>query len=277
MPNPFATAISSLLPEPQASLLNGMVFGIRSSLPKPLYQDLITTGTVHMIALSGMNISILTALIEKMTQPLGRKLSVAGTILFMTGFVLFVGPSPSIVRAAIMAAMALTATVSGRQYWPLFALVVSALGMLAFQPQLIVDVSFQLSFLATLGIIVAQRSGLNGDKGNKGAMGKIMDMRNGIVSSLKENLRLTLYAQLFTAPILIFRFGRLSLIAPVANLAVEWAVQPIMILGLITGLFGAIWYPLGLVPAWLAWVPLTYVLTVVQWLATVPGAQISFF
>jgi competence protein ComEC len=63
MSNPFAEAISSLIPEPHASLLNGMVFGIRSSLPKSLYQDLITTGTVHMIALSGMNISILTAVI----------------------------------------------------------------------------------------------------------------------------------------------------------------------------------------------------------------------
>ncbi len=144
MANPFADAISSLLPEPQASLLNGMVFGIRSSLPKSLYQDLITTGTVHMIALSGMNISILTALIGKITHPLGRKLSIVFTILCIAGFVLFVGPSPSIIRAAIMAGIALTATLLGRQYWPYFALVLSALVMLAVQPLLIVDVSFQL-------------------------------------------------------------------------------------------------------------------------------------
>lgn len=267
MYNPFASAISSLLPEPQASLLNGMVFGIRSALPRSLYDDLITTGTVHMVALSGMNISILTGLIEKMTQPLGRKLSIGITIVFITGFVLFVGPSPSVVRAAIMAGMALTATLLGRQYWPYFALGLSALIMLLFQTSLVTDVSFQLSFLATLGIIVAQQ---------RSRPSKSTGVFQSISTDLKENLRLTLYAQVFTAPVILFRFGRLSLIAPVANLAVEWVVQPIMILGLVTGLFGWVWYPLGLIPAWVAWVPLTYILTVVEWLANVPGASLSF-
>lgn len=276
MSNPFASAISSLLPEPQASLLNGMVFGIRSALPRSLYDDLVTTGTIHMIALSGMNISIMAGLMQKATEWTGRRLSVVMTLVGITGFVLFVGPSPSIVRAAIMAGISLTATLLGRQYWPYFALGVSALVMLAFQPRLIADVSFQLSFLATLGIIVAQqRNSLKGDQGNKGTMGKIGDIEKGIIDSLRENLRLTLYAQLFTAPVILFRFGRLSLIAPVANLAVEWAVQPIMILGLLTGLLGWIWYPLGLFPAWLAWVPLTYIVTVVGWLARFPFASVD--
>ncbi len=267
MNNPFISILNSLLPEPQASLLNGILFGFRASIPKLFYNALITTGTLHIIALSGMNISILASLTAKSTMFLGRKASSILTLCLIVLFVLFVGPSPSVVRAAIMSSLSLIAIYFGRQDWGVLGLVLAAGIMLLYDFSLIKNLSFQLSFLATLGIILANRKGER-------------QYKAGLINRFKywfrENLKLTFSAQLFTLPIILYNFHRISLIAPIANLAIEWAIQPIMVLGFLTAIFGWLWQPLGIIPAWFTLVPLTYLITVVEWLAKVPGASISF-
>src|SRR3989338_8087128 len=107
MYNPFVEVINQVLPEPQAGLLNGILFGIRARLPKDLYEGLITTGTVHIVALSGQNIAILTKIISEVTLTLGRKVSSLLTVASVVGFVAFVGAEPTIVRAAIMGSLSL--------------------------------------------------------------------------------------------------------------------------------------------------------------------------
>lgn len=267
MVNPFLPVLNALLPEPHASLLSGILFGTKASMPRSFTDSLVTTGTLHIIALSGMNISILTSITAKMTLFLGRKASSIVTMCLIVLFVLFVGPSPSVVRAAIMGSFSLLAICFGRQSWGLLSLVLSAGIMLLFDFSLMENLSFQLSFLATFGIILA----------NKGVE---CEQGNGILQQsiffLKENFRTTISAQIFTVPVILYHFHRISLIAPIANVAIEWVVQPIMILGFITSIIGFIWLPLGFLPAWITWVPLTYLITVVELLAKVPGAAIQF-
>lgn len=267
MSNPFITTINSLLPEPHASLLNGILFGIKSAMPRSLYDGLITTGTLHIIALSGLNVSILVNLISKTTLFLGRKASSIVSIVLIILFVLFVGPSPSIVRAVIMGCLSLVAVYLGRKDWGLLSLFLAGGIMLLFDFSLIKNLSFQLSFLATLGIILANK---------KGECGPRKRLSGQLIFFFRENFKLTLSAQLFTLPIILFNFRRLSLVAPLANLAIEWAIQPIMVLGFIVAILGWLWQPLGVVPSWFVWVLLTYLITVIEILAKIPGASISF-
>lgn len=267
MPNPFIPVLNSLLPEPQASLLNGILFGTKASMPKSFYEALITTGTLHVIALSGINITIIINLIAKITLFMGRKLSSLLTISLIIIFVAFVGASPSIVRAAIIGIMSLFAVFFGRRDWGLLSLFLSGGIMLLMDLQLIRNVSFQLSFLATFGIILANR---------EGECRQRKSPLQQIIHWFLENMRLTLAAQLFTLPVILYNFHRLSLIAPVANLATEWVMQPVMILGFMTAISGYLWFPLGIIPSWIVWVPLTYFIVVIEWLAKVPGASVTF-
>lgn len=266
MHNPFITIINSLLPEPQASLLNGILFGVKTSMSPALYQALIDTGTLHIIALSGMNISILITLVGKTTLFLGRKFSGFLTIVFIILFVWFVGASPSLIRAAIMGFLSLFALYSGRVNWAILTLFLAGLIMLLFNFDFIKDLSFQLSFLATLGIIL-----VSSDK-KKFRKNPI----DNIIYSIKENFKITLAAQIFTLPVILINFHRLSIIAPIANLLIVWAIQPIMIFGFITGILGLIWLPLGVLSAWMVWTGLTYIITAVEWLGKVPGASVEF-
>lgn len=267
MPNPFLAVINSLFHEPQASLLNGILFGIRAQIPKDFYQALIATGTLHIIALSGMNITILISLTARLTLALGRKYSSLLTICLIALFVWFVGPSPTIVRAAIMGSLSLLAIYFGRRYYALLALVLTSLIMLLIDFSLISNLSFQLSFLATFGLVLANNNVKR--QFPKNPLEKL-------IFPLKENVKLTLSAQIFTLPLILYNFHRISLISPLANLLIESSIQPIMVLGFITAIMGWIWRPLGILPALLTWVPLTYLILIVKWLAQIPGASIQF-
>jgi len=265
--NPFSQVINSLLPEPQAGLLNGILFGIRSNISGSFYRALVDTGTLHIIALSGMNITILTNLTAKVTLIFGRKFSSLLTICLIGLFVRFVGPGPTIVRAAIMGSMSLVAVYFGRRYFALLSLILTSILMLLMDLSLIKNLSFQLSFLATLGLITANKKGTG--QYRKEAWGSFL-------WPIYENLRLTLWAQIFTLPVILFNFRRLSLISPIANLLIEWTIQPIMVLGFITAITGWILLPVGKIAGWMTWVPLTYLLTVVKFLAKFPMASVEF-
>src|SRR3989344_8130872 len=183
----FTGVVNSLLSEPQASLLNGILFGVKSSIPRSLYNSLIQTGTLHIIALSGMNITILINLTAKLTLFLGRKLSIFVTICLIVAFVWFVGASPTIVRAAIMGSLSLVAIYFGRRYFALLALFLASMVMLTYDFSLIKNLSFQLSFLATLGIILANK---NRERQNQVSYKN--DYWNKFLHPIKENFMLTL-------------------------------------------------------------------------------------
>lgn len=255
----FTEVLNQLLPEPHAGLLNGILFGTKAAIPKDLMDSLISTGTLHIVALSGMNITILESLIARtLGYVLHKRATSVLTILLIIGFVLFVGPSPSVIRAAIMGSLTLLAIVFGRQRWGIAALIITGGSMLFIHPTWITDLSFELSFLATLGILLFAKE--TSGKGNV----------------VVDNFRLTLAAQTFTVPLIFFTFHRISLISPVTNVLIGWIIQPLTALGLITALFGWVWLPLGQIFAWVAWVMLQYLIFVISWTAKLPFSSVAW-
>lgn len=264
-------AIAQLLPEPQAGLLSGLLFGTKEALTPEFKQALITTGTLHIVALSGMNITIMSALIGSFLLPLsGRRWASLLTIGAIAGFVLFVGPAPSIIRAAIMATLSLVAVVLGKQNWALFSWAISVGAMLVVNFSWITDLSFQLSVLSTLGILLFS-------KVQKG-VNTIKDQTLDIIlkRSLVDDLRLTLAAQVFTVPLILFVFHRVSLISPLPNILIGWILAPVTVLGWLTIIATFVWWPIAQLLAWVTWAPLTYLIWIVTTTSLLPFASLSF-
>lgn len=261
----FTAIINQLLPEPHAGLLSGILFGTRATLSKQLSDALIKTGTLHIIALSGMNITILAGIIATTLGPfVSRRLASLLTIVLIILFILFVGPSPSVIRAGIMGGISLLAISFGRQYWSLYSLVLAAGVMLLLRPFWIGDLSFQLSVLATLGIILFATKG------------DTHPQKWTFWQPVESNLRLTLSAQVFTIPLIFAHFHRISLISPLANLLIGFTIAPLTIIGFMVAIGGMIWLPLGQVMAWAAWVFLEYIVRTISLLGRLPMASVGF-
>lgn len=284
----FVSILNQFLPEPQAGLLSGILFGTKATLSNELYDALIKTGTLHIVALSGMNIAILINLVNMLLLNfIGRRMASLLTIFFITGFVWFVGSSPSVVRAAIMGSISLLAVIFGRQTWALLSWLLAVSIMLLLNLSWLTDLSFQLSALATLGIIL-----FAGERGTA-QVGPPFAAHPPSFSPLpaprrvwaalaylgwkliRDDLRLTLAAQVFTIPLILFYFHRMSLISPLSNLLIGWVLSPLTALGMLTALLGWLWLPLGQVLAWIAWVPLTYLIKVVEWTSKIPLASVG--
>jgi len=263
--------ISRLLPEPHAGLLAGLLFGTKTSLSQDFYEALVASGTLHIVALSGMNISIMSRLIQScLMWRLGRRLSGITTLGAIAWFVWFVGMSPSVVRASLMGGVAILAVLFGRQYWAVCVWGITAGVMLLVYPLWIADVSFQLSTLATLGIILfgdTKTAALSGDK------------KSNILAVIKkmvgEDIRLTMAAQVFTVPLVLWHFHRISLISPIANVLIGWVIAPLTMLGWATVLLGFLWLPLGYTLSGIDWVFLEYIVRTVYFMGSVPYASIG--
>ena len=253
----LTTVLGRMLPEPQAGFLSGILFGTRSAMSKELVDAFVTTGTIHIVALSGQNLSIYTGTFASwLTSIVSRRIASLLILFMLVWFLWFVGLSPSLVRAVIMGSLTLIAVIFGRRNISILSLILAVSIMLLLNPLWISDLGFQLSVLATLGII------LFGGKGRS-------------TNIIESDLRVTLAAQLLTTPLIFFHFHRLSLIAPITNVLIGWTMPFLMGLGWIAAIAGYIWLPLGFLPAWGSWVLLTYVIRVVEITATIPWASIG--
>lgn len=251
----LTAVLGKLLPESHAGLLAGILFGTRANLNRQLTDAFITTGTIHIIALSGQNVSIVAAFTASfLTTFVSRRIASLLTILVLTLYLWFVGLSPSLVRAVIMGSLTLFAVIFGKRNWSLLSLFLAVSTMLLLHPLWITDLGFQLSVLATLGIILFG--------GNEKRI-------------ILSELRITLAAQLLTTPLIFFHFHRLSLIAPVTNVAIGWTMPYLMVFGWVAAIAGYVFFPLGLLPAWVCWVLLSYVLRIVEATAGLPFAGIG--
>ncbi len=273
--------IGRLLPEPHAGLLAGILFGTKSQLPKDLYDAMITTGTIHIAVLSGMNIAILAGLVASvLVLVAGRRISTVVTALCIILFVGFVGPSASIVRAAIMGMLVLVSVLTGRPYWPLLSLAVTTAVMLLAVPSWISDSSFHLSVLATLGLLLfgSREYHVNAHSGGEsdGIPVSFRSVFGTVRAWVITELRLTLAAQVFTVPLILLRFRRISLIAPIANLAIGWIIAPLTATGWITLAVAGCFLPAGRLIATADWLMLEYIIRTVRMLSSLPGAGIGW-
>ncbi len=268
MPSPslFTSVINSYLPEPQASLLNGILFGVSLKTTKDFYQQLKTVGLLHLVVLSGINITILATIVGSITGVFSKRISIMITILTIILFIFFVGPQAPILRAGFMGILTLVAILYGRKTTALYTLFLSGLLTAIFWSDWIKTISFQLSYAATLGLILL---GKTEEK-------KTKDWFERVKQILWREIKPSLAAQIFTAPIIFFYFKEVSIIAPLANLCVSFVVPPLMIFGFLTAFLGKIHFLLGLIPAYICYGLLSYMVFVVENLSKLPFIYFKF-
>ncbi|MBC7249990.1 MAG: DNA internalization-related competence protein ComEC/Rec2 [Anaerolineae bacterium] len=267
--------IARLLPDPQAALLTGILLGVESGIPADLMTAFSTTGTTHIIAISGFNISIIAGLFTALSARLfGRRWAMPFAVGGIVLYTLFVGASAAVVRAAIMGALTVIALHYGRQADALISLFTAAFLMTAINPHTLWDVGFQLSFAATGGLILFTAP-LERQATRLLTALFHEEMAQRLVAMINEALIVTLAAQITTLPIILYNFRQLSLITLLTNFLILPAQPGVMLWGGVATLAGLVWLPAGQVLAWIAWLFLTYTIRVVELSARVPYAALS--
>ena len=255
-------ALSRSLPEPEAALAQGILLGVRASIPADLQDALARTGTSHIVAISGFNVAIIAGLSLRLGRRwLGLRSATAAALVSIAVFAAFVGPQPSVVRAALMGGLVVLASYFGRPSDAGTALALVAAAMALHDPQVLWDISFQLSFLATAGLVAFAPA-------LQGWLARLPRL-------ISDNLAVTLAAQIATLPISVVNFGQVSFLAPPVNLVVLPLVGPIMLFSALAALVGQVWQPLAAPFAWAAYLPLFVALRAIEVGGSLPLATIQ--
>jgi len=220
------------LPEPHSSLVAGIIMGSKGNIPYQFWSDLKTTGTAHMVVASGTNVTFVAGFILSVFLLfLSRRWAIPLCLGGIGIYVILSGLDAPIVRAAIMAVVALIAQELGRVQTAVRSLIYSAYIMIFINPDWVGDLGFVLSFAATTSLIIFQKP--------------IEGLIRKIPSFIRADLSTTLAAQIGVVPILFFAFGQFNPLSPLINLLVLWTVPPIMILGALGGVVGLVFPILG--------------------------------
>jgi len=260
-----------LFPDPEASLLAGILFGFDSNIPKGVQQAFKNTGTAHIIAISGFNIAIIAGIfVTLFSRFFGKKLGAVLAILSIIFYTLLVGASASVVRAAIMGTLSIVAGLFGRRNWAMVALAASALIMALINPFVLWDIGFQLSFAATLGLVLYAQPMQDAVAAflARYLPSPSVDM---FVGPFSDYFLLTFAAQITTLPVIIYHFGRLSLVSFIANPVVLPPQPIVMILSGLAVAASKVYMPLGQVLAWIAWPFAAYTIRMVEFFSGIPG------
>jgi len=276
--NRLSQTLAEVLAEPQASLAQGIILGIRGNIPSSLRTDFSHTGTAHLLAISGLHLTIVAGILLSIGMWLfGRKhytyIWLALGIIWL--YALLTGMHPPVVRGAIMASIFLTAELLGRQRSAFTALAFAATIMVGISPQILWTASFQMSFVAMAGLIFLTppfraigRKAVSATLGEDGAVASIANI-------VTDSFSVTLGAIIAVWPLVAHYFGIVSFVAPLATLLALPALPGIIITGALAGGLGLIILPLAQVIAWLAWLFLSYMLLVVNVFAALPLSSIE--
>lgn len=257
--------LSLLFPEPHAGFISGLLFGGNHGLPSDLRGDFSRTGVSHVMAASGYNVAIFSQLLllYLMRSPLGRRRALVASALFVVVYVLLAGATAAVVRAGIMALLCMLALWLGRPQSMRNVLLLTADLMLLANPLLLQDVGFQLSFGATVGLVL------------------LADHFEGWLAFLPEGFGVrssfaaTCAAMLVTTPVLLWHFGTFSLAAPFVNLLIlPWIPYAMFFAGLAL-LLSFFLFPLAALAALPAWGLSSLMLHVVRWFGSLGFASVD--
>lgn len=213
----IALRTENILPQPQSALLSGMVLGVKSNLTKEFKKALESTGTIHIVVVSGQNLTLLAGFIMSISAFLGRKKTLVLTLSVLLLYCLLTGFQIPVIRAALMFLFVSIAQFFNREGDTFWILLITALLMLIFNPNWLLSISFQLSFLATVGVVVVAPI--------------LITRLKFIPSIIKEDFGVSVAAFLMTLPIIAINFHRISLLGVLVNIFVLWTVPIIMISG----------------------------------------------
>lgn len=255
------------LPNNESSLILGIVFGFKANFSKELMDALRTSGTLHVVAASGMNVTMVGSFLSSLFGLfLRRQIAVILTIVGIFIYAVLSGLDPSIVRASIMGAIAYSALLLGRQNLAIISLMITGFLMLLISPRNLFNIGFQLSFLSTVGLIII-----------KPRLDRQDLFKNINKFQMGNDLTTTISAQLATLPILLLNFGNYSPLSVVANTFVLWTIAPVMILGGIASILSLFFESLAKLLLLLALPLLIFFEKVVGFFASLGGLRIENF
>jgi competence protein ComEC len=274
----LSASLARALPEPQGSLAQGILLGLRSNIPDSLNQAFSRTGTAHILAISGLNISIVIAMFLSLgILVFGRRRSIYIWLALVAIwlYALLAGMNPPVIRAAIMGSLFLIAEYLGRQGSAIIALAFAAAVMVGIQPQLLWSVSFQLSFLAMAGLIFFYPYfQIWGRKG----VALLFKNREKIVptaSIITDGFAATLAAIVAVVPLIAYNFGVVSLVALPATFFSLPALPAIIVTSALVAFVGLFAMLAAQILGWLAWLFLSYFLSVVQGFDALPHSSLA--
>lgn len=258
----IVAVFQTTLPPQEAAFLSGITLGERAEFSKEFKEAMSRSGTTHLVALSGYNISILVLVMFSLLRYFfSPPATFWTTLLIIIGFVLMTGAEASVVRAAIMGSLILLAERVGRARSMRNIIALAALTMILANPNVLrFDIGFQLSFFALLGIVYlmpALRSFfMRDDKPDFGFL------------NWRENLLTTSSAQLAVIPLLLFYFQTFSLLSLVANILILELIPFLMLFGFMSGFSGLFFSPFSHLLALFIHIPLSYILGVISFFST---------
>ena len=250
----IADRVNQLWHEPYAGFMAGLLYGYRGGLGS-LNELFNITGVTHIIAISGYNISIIAAILITICVhiliPRKKAFWLVSTGIVL--FVIFAGASGSVVRAGIMGIIVLYAKQIGRMSRVGNVMAFTAVIMCVQNPYVLIwDAGFQLSFIATIGLVYLAP-----------VIEKYFKKVPEVIG-LKESFISTISAIVATLPLILYQFGRLSIVAPIVNVLILWTIPWLMLGGFATLIFSFLYFPLAKALAWVVWVGMRYVVFVVK-------------
>lgn len=265
--NSFLGAVERVTPDPESALLGGILLGVKQSLGEDLKQSFIRTGTIHIVVLSGYNVTIVSEAIVRTLQkflPNKIALSFGGLGIFL--FALITGATTTTVRASIMGILGLFARITGRTADSIRMLFLAGFLMVLHNPYtLVFDISFQLSFIATFGLVLISPIILSWKWIHW------FTPKWGI----REIVASTLATQIAVLPFLSYKIGTLSVISPLANILVLPLIPLSMGVGFLSGLV-ELFFNIGSNPiSWMSFGLLRYIVWTVEKLASISWSALS--
>ncbi|MGB7415898.1 MAG: ComEC/Rec2 family competence protein [Thermosynechococcaceae cyanobacterium] len=253
---------STQLKDPEGSLVSALVLGARAvDLPAETRDSFVQAGLAHALAASGFHVSIILAVVLAITQPLpdSQRAAIGCGVLIAFGFV--TGFAPSVFRAILMGIAGLFALVTSRKTQPVGLLLVVAVTLLIINPLWIWDLGFQLSFLATLGLVVSVPT--------------FMKALDWLPPRLATLIAIPIAATLWTLPLQLYAFGVVPLYGLLANVLATPFLTLLTVGSFVSGVVGALIPPLGGLLAGLLYYPAHVLILIVKTVIQLPGSTLS--
>jgi competence protein ComEC len=265
--NKLKESLNRVIPQPHSAFLEALLFGEEQNISKEWKDKLNLTGTRHLTAVSGMNITIISAILLNFLLILGlwRNQAFYFSVIILILYILMIGAPASVVRAGIMAILFLIGQHFGRLSSASRAIIIAAAFMLFQNPLLLrLDVGFQLSFLGVMGLIYLQPI--------------FSDLFKKIPNflQLRNNLAATISAQIFTFPILIYNFGRITILSPISNILILPLIPLVTILGFIFAFIGIFFQSLAQILSWSAYLMLNYITKIIDFFSKISWSNFTF-
>ena len=271
----LAEQLARILPEPQASLAQGILLGLRGNIPQSLKDDFAHTGTSHILAISGQNLSILAGILVSLgIWIFGRRhyIYVWLALAVIAFYTILTGLSAPVVRASVMAAMFLFAELFGRQKSAFTGIAFAAAVMIGISPEILRDASFQLSFLAMAGLVFIAPFLQNLTRKAVSLTLGEENIPSRAANIVLDSLMVSLASVIAVWPVIAYYFDIVSLVAPIATLLALPVFTGIIVVSAAAALLGIAFLPLGIAIGWLDWLFLSYFLGVVSLFALWPAS-----